>query len=314
MGGIPDGSVPTPARVWGAVPCFHAARAREISKMKAAIFRSPCRPGAQPLEVTDVAKPPLRPGHVLLRVLACGVCRTDLHIIDGELPMLRPVLIPGHQIVGEVREGADADLPVGSRVGVCWMGGVDGDCPLLPPWNGEPVRPPDLYRLYGGRRLRRIRPGPPGLRLSVAGRSGCRPCRSVVVRRDHRLPQPASRRSRTPRTGWSVRIRIFGQPGDCWSCNRGNARSTSRRGENRTASFAASLGATWVGTEHDRPPVELDRAITFAPSGDVVVSASREPAERRRGGHQRDPPRPDARLRLRQFCSGASGKSAASRI
>jgi propanol-preferring alcohol dehydrogenase len=63
-----------------------------------------------------------------LRVLACGVCRTDLHILEGDLPVLHQPLIPGHQIVGEVIEGASASLPLGTRVGVSWMGGTDGDC------------------------------------------------------------------------------------------------------------------------------------------------------------------------------------------
>ena len=65
---------------------------------------------------------------MLLRVRACGVCRTDLHILDRELPPLRETLIPGHQIVGEIVEGATPELPAGTRVGVSWMGGVDGTC------------------------------------------------------------------------------------------------------------------------------------------------------------------------------------------
>ena len=72
--------------------------------------------------------PQMQPGHLLLRVLACGVCRTDLHIVEGDLPQLKKRLIPGHQIVGEVVDGATAEMPVGTRVGVSWMGGVDGDC------------------------------------------------------------------------------------------------------------------------------------------------------------------------------------------
>ncbi len=90
--------------------------------MRAAVVEKP----RQPLVIKEVNKPPLRPGHVLLRVRACGVCRTDLHIVEGELKPLRSPLIPGHQIVGEVVEG---DLPPGTRVGVSWLGGVDGSCP-----------------------------------------------------------------------------------------------------------------------------------------------------------------------------------------
>src|SRR5438876_1952522 len=97
--------------------------------MKAAILTSPQDVSKHPLRIVEVSKPELKPGHVLLRVLACGVCRTDLHIIEGELPFLREKLVPGHQIVGEVVDGATDQLPVGTRVGVSWVGGTDGSCP-----------------------------------------------------------------------------------------------------------------------------------------------------------------------------------------
>src|SRR6202167_5683049 len=97
--------------------------------MKAAILKSSQPVSATPLKIADVPRPQLVPGHILLRVLACGVCRTDLHIVERDLPPLQPRLIPGHQIVGEVVEGATPGLPIGTRVGVSWMGGVDGNCP-----------------------------------------------------------------------------------------------------------------------------------------------------------------------------------------
>src|SRR2546423_15181394 len=97
--------------------------------MKAAILRAPADIHNKALEIADVPRPQAGTGQVLLRVRACGVCRTDLHIVEGELPLLRRPLIPGHQIVGEVLEGATAELPLGVRVGVSWVGGVDGDCP-----------------------------------------------------------------------------------------------------------------------------------------------------------------------------------------
>ena len=96
--------------------------------MKAAIFEPGKRSAAFHLRIEDVPRPQVAPGYVLLRVLACGVCRTDLHILEGDLPVLHQPLIPGHQIVGEVIEGASASLPLGTRVGVSWMGGTDGDC------------------------------------------------------------------------------------------------------------------------------------------------------------------------------------------
>src|SRR3954471_22839493 len=97
--------------------------------MKAAILASPAPIVQRPLQIGEVANPRLRSGHVLLKVRACGVCRTDLHIVEGELPPLGSRIIPGHQIVGDVVDGATSDLKLGSRVGVSWMGGVDGTCP-----------------------------------------------------------------------------------------------------------------------------------------------------------------------------------------
>ncbi|HTA41117.1 MAG TPA: alcohol dehydrogenase catalytic domain-containing protein, partial [Bryobacteraceae bacterium] len=93
--------------------------------MKAAVLHPP----DHTLRIEDAVPPTPGPGQVLLKVRACGVCRTDLHIVDGELPAIRSSLIPGHQIVGDILEGATAEMPVGSRVGVSWVGGVDGTCP-----------------------------------------------------------------------------------------------------------------------------------------------------------------------------------------
>src|SRR5437762_5966474 len=89
--------------------------------MRAAFLSAPAGIANRPLQIGTVADPQPRPGHVLIRVRACGVCRTDLHIVEGELPPLRRPLIPGHQIVGETTDG--------TRVGVSWIGGTDGTCP-----------------------------------------------------------------------------------------------------------------------------------------------------------------------------------------
>ena len=93
--------------------------------MKAAILKAV----KQPLLIEDAPKPQPAAGQLLLHVRACGVCRTDLHILEGELPPLKNGLIPGHQIVGDIVEGATPELPLGTRVGVSWIGGVDGVCP-----------------------------------------------------------------------------------------------------------------------------------------------------------------------------------------
>src|ERR1700757_4347056 len=96
--------------------------------MRAAVFDSSSSRLGQWLSIEDVPRPPLQAGHVVVKVIACGVCRTDLHIVEGDLPPLHPRIVPGHQNVGEVTKGATPDLPTGARVGVSWMGGVDGDC------------------------------------------------------------------------------------------------------------------------------------------------------------------------------------------
>src|SRR2546426_3755339 len=93
--------------------------------MKAAVLTAPAPVASSPLAIVEMPQPIPGPGEALLRVLACGVCRTDLHIVEGELKSLRDRVIPGHQIVGEVVTG---DLPKGMRVGVTWMAGTDGTC------------------------------------------------------------------------------------------------------------------------------------------------------------------------------------------
>src|SRR5581483_7277414 len=96
--------------------------------MKAAVLRIPRVGSDRPLEIETIAKPAVGSGQVLLRVRACGVCRTDLHIVEGELKPVLEHVIPGHQIVGEIVAGATEELPEGTRVGVSWIGGVDGTC------------------------------------------------------------------------------------------------------------------------------------------------------------------------------------------
>ena len=99
-----------------------------MQTMRAAVLTR-ARPIAErPLEITSIATPLVQSGYVLLKVRACGVCRTDLHIVEGELPALKAGVTPGHQIVGDVVDGATADLPLGTRVGVSWIGGTDGTC------------------------------------------------------------------------------------------------------------------------------------------------------------------------------------------
>jgi alcohol dehydrogenase, propanol-preferring len=236
--------------------------------MKAAVLHA----ANQPLQIEDIPRPALTENHLLLRVLACGVCRTDLHIFEGDLPLIHQPLIPGHQIVGEVLDGATADRPRGMRVGVSWIGGTDGTCPFClrheenlcdyPIFTGYTVD--GGYAEYALVRADFTFPLPPALDnthvapLLCAGIIGFRSLRVAGT-------QPGER------------VGLFGFGASAsqaievlrhWNCEV----YVSTRGENHRQQ-AESLGATWVGAENDKPPVELDRAITFAPSGAVVVSA-----------------------------------------
>jgi propanol-preferring alcohol dehydrogenase len=240
--------------------------------MKAAVLHASADIQQGPLKITDVPRPQAGPGQVLLRVRACGVCRTDLHIVEGDLPQLRSPLIPGHQIVGDIVEGATPELPVGSRVGVSWMGGVDGTCPYCrrnlenlcdePTFTGYSVD--GGYAEYALARADFVFALPAALDdlhaapLLCAGIIGFRSLRVAGV-------EP----------GDNVGLFGFGSSASltiavlqAWKCKI----YVSTRGESHQK-LAASLGATWVGDEHAKPPVELDRAVTFAPSGDVVIAA-----------------------------------------
>jgi propanol-preferring alcohol dehydrogenase len=248
--------------------------------MKAALLSSPQSISQRPLQVAEVEKPQPGPGQVLLRVRACGVCRTDLHIVEGELPPLHPHMIPGHQIVGEVVEGATANLPAGSRVGVSWLGGTDGTCSYCqrgmenlcdaPTFTGYSVS--GGYAEYAAARADFVFPLPPALDdlqaapLLCAGIIGFRSLRVAGVEPGERVGL----------FGFGASAHLAIAVLRAWKCDV----YVSTRGASHRR-LAASLGAKWVGTEAEKPPVELDRAVTFAPSGDVVVAAL---ASLRKGG------------------------------
>ena len=248
--------------------------------MKAAVF-IPSRTATDPfLQIRDVPRPLTQQGQILIRVIACGVCRTDLHIVEQDLPPIQPELIPGHQIVGEVVEGATAELPLGSRVGVSWMGGTDGDCWYClhekenlcdkPVFTGYSVnggyaeyavaRADFVYLLPEGLDDRHVAP------LLCAGIIGFRSLRVAGVSKGERVGLFGFGSSA------SLAITIM----QSWKCEA----YVVTRGEAHRQR-AVALGAAWVGGEDDKPPVALDRAITFAPSGKVVIDAL---ASLRKGG------------------------------
>jgi alcohol dehydrogenase, propanol-preferring len=248
--------------------------------VKAAVLASPQDVSTHPLRIRDVAHPEPKLGHLLLRVRACGVCRTDLHIVEGELPVRREGVIPGHQIVGEIVEGGNPDLRVGSRVGVSWIGGTDGKCWYCqhglenlcdaPAFTGYSVD--GGYAEYALAREDFVFPLPQALDdlhaapLLCAGIIGFRSLRVAGVEHGDRVGL----------FGFGASAHLAIAVLQAWNCEV----YVSTRGASHRK-LAASLGATWVASEQERPPVELDRAVTFAPSGDVVIAAL---ASLRKGG------------------------------
>jgi propanol-preferring alcohol dehydrogenase len=244
--------------------------------LKAAILRT----AKHPLQVEETIKPTAAADEVLLRVRACGICRTDLHIVEGDLPPRKEALIPGHQIVGDVVDGATAQLPAGTRVGVSWIGAVDGDCPYCrrglenlcdsPIFTGYTVN--GGYAEYAVARRDFVYALPPELDdlhaapLLCAGIIGFRSLRVAGVEPGERVGL----------FGFGASAHLAIAVLHSWNCEV----YVSTRGASHRQ-LAASLGAKWVGRETDKPPIELDRAVTFAPSGDVVISAL---ASLRKGG------------------------------
>jgi propanol-preferring alcohol dehydrogenase len=240
--------------------------------MKAVLLGKPAPIAERPLPIEDVGQPEPAAGQVLLKVRACGVCRTDLHITEGELPQRRVPLIPGHQIVGDIVGGATTELPLGTRVGVSWLGGTDGACWYCqhgkenlcdsPTFTGYTVD--GGYAEYATARSDFVFPLPAALDdltaapLLCAGIIGFRSLRVAEV-------QPGER---VGLFGFGASAHLAIEVLHGWKCEV----YVATRGESHQK-LAHSMGAAWVGAETERPPAELDRAITFAPSGDVVVSA-----------------------------------------
>lgn len=250
--------------------------------MRAAVLHHPAPIANRPLVLEDIPVPNPGPGEVLLKVEACGVCRTDLHITAGELPPQREAVTPGHQIVGRIEklgEGAQGH-EVGVRVGVSWLGGVDGTCLLCqkgrenlcdhPTFTGYSVN--GGYADYAVARADFLIPLP---EESSATDLAPLLCAGIIGFRSLRVAEVRS----------SDRVGLFGFGASAhlaidvlkhWNCEV----YVSTRGASHQR-LARELGAVWVGDATDRPPVPLDSAVTFAPSGDVVVAAL---ASLRKGG------------------------------
>ena len=236
----------------------------------------------EPLRVAEVPVPEPGEGQLLLRVHCCAVCRTDLHVVDGELPHPRLPLIPGHQIVGIVQkmsERADG-FTVGDRVGVPWLGWTDGECRYCLSGRENLCENARFtgYQIDGGyaeyaladtRFCFPIPEGYPDLQaapLLCAGLIG------------HRSLRFAGDSERLGLYGFGASAHIVAQV----AAHEGRRIFAFTRAHDEEAQeFARELGAEWAGSSEEAPPEELDAAIIFAPVGAVVPAALRAVA---RGG------------------------------
>ena len=236
----------------------------------------------EPLRVAEVASPEPGEGQVLLRVHCCAVCRTDLHVVDGELPYPKLPLIPGHQIVGSVeRIGEHTDgFTVGERVGVPWLGWTDGECRYClsgrenlcenARFTGYQIDGGYAeYALADGRFCFSIPESYPDLQaapLLCAGLIG------------HRSLRFAGDAERLGLYGFGASAHIVAQV----AAHEGRrVFAFTRPGDEEAKEFARELGAEWAGSSEEAPPEELDAAIIFAPVGALVPAALRAVA---RGG------------------------------
>jgi alcohol dehydrogenase, propanol-preferring len=242
--------------------------------MKACVLQAPAPIETNPLQFTEAPVPRPGPREILVRVHACGVCRTDLHVVEGELPPRKSPIIPGHQIVGTVEElGADAHrFRPGARVGVAWLHRTDGTCEYCRAGAENLCDHPEFtgytadggYAEYAVAAADFVYPIPPGFAdeqaapLLCAGIIGFRSLRLSGIKK-----------------GGSLGLYGFGAAGHVaiqvarhWGADV--YASTRDAGHQK---LALELGAKWAGGTLAEPPVKLDAAIIFAPAGEIVPAA-----------------------------------------
>jgi propanol-preferring alcohol dehydrogenase len=240
------------------------------------VLREPRPVEENPLEVVDMPAPEPAPGQIRLRVRACGVCHTDLHLVEGEIPSFRLPVVPGHQIIGRVEalgEGVER-FAVGDRVGVPWLYSTCGRCDYCQRdlenlcdearFTGQHadggfaeymVVPADFaYTIPMGF------PDDQAAPLLCAGIIGYRSLRLSGIEPGERLGL----------YGFGASAHVTIQVALHWGCE---AYVFTRSAEHQR--HALTLGAVWVGQAQDTPPTKLDGAITFAPAGWLVPEALR---------------------------------------
>lgn len=250
--------------------------------MKACFLRTPTAIESSPLQFGELPKPEPGPGQLLVRVEVCGVCRTDLHVIEGELPPKKSPVTPGHQVVGHVAaKGSGADrLAIGARVGVAWLHRTDGTCEYCRRGEENLCDHPQFtgYTIDGGYAeyltapedfvypLPETLPAEQAAPLLCAGIIGYRCLRLSGVKAGARLGL----------YGFGAAGHVTIQVARHWGVE---VYASTRDARHQT--LAKELGAVWTGGTLDAPPKPLDAAIVFAPAGAIVPAAL---AALRKGG------------------------------
>jgi alcohol dehydrogenase, propanol-preferring len=242
--------------------------------MKAYLLRAPSKIQGNPLEFTDVAEPKPCAGEVLVRVEVCGVCRTDLHVVEGELPPKKSPVIPGHQVVGRIEQGGAGTtrFAKGARVGIAWLHRTDGTCRYCKRGEENLCDAPLFtgYSVDGGYAEWIVAPeafvypipealsGEHAAPLLCAGIIGYRCLRMAKIERGAKLGF----------YGFGAAAHVALQVANYWGVE---VYAATR--DERHQKLAMELGAKWAGGTVDAPPVELDASIVFAPAGEIVPAA-----------------------------------------
>jgi propanol-preferring alcohol dehydrogenase len=243
-------------------------------RMKACVLHAPANIETNPLKFEEVAIPEPGPDEVLVRVHSCGVCRTDLHVTEGELPPRKSPIIPGHQVVGVVQKtGSNAHrFAKGARVGIAWLHRTDGTCQYCRAGSENLCDHPSFtgYTVDGGyaeyvvAAQGFVYPIPHGFTdnqaapLLCAGIIGFRSLRLSGIRKGGNLGI----------YGFGAAGHIAIQVARHWGADV----YVSTR-DQRHQRLALEFGAKWAGGTLAEPPVKLDAAIVFAPAGEIVPAA-----------------------------------------
>jgi len=240
------------------------------------MFAMLCRGPREPLVWTEVPDPQPGAHQVLLRVLACGVCRTDLHLVDGELSDPKLPVIPGHEIVGEViAKGAAVDrFALGERIGVPWLGWTCGVCDFCATGRENLCDQARFtgYQIDGGYAQKAV--ADERYCFPIAGDTSAVAaapllCAGLIGFRTLRMAGTARR---IGIYGFGAAAHIVAQVAK----HEGReVYAFTRSGDAAAQAFARSLGAVWAGSSDDVPPAPLDAALIFAPAGPLVPAALR---------------------------------------